>query len=305
MLYLIGLGLNNEKDISVAGLEIVRKCETVYLEHYTAILMVDKEKLEEFYGRPVHLADRDLVESTFSTTGAPLPSPLLTSSLTSDIALLIVGDPLSATTHTDLLLRARTLNIPTRVLPNASIMNAIGCAGLSLYNFGQTVSMVFFTPSWRPTSFYPRIRENVALGLHTLVLLDIKVKEMDYEAIALGRVRRGQAGYGEPRYMTVNECARQMLEVEEEGLLEGEGGAYSADETLAIGVARVGSEGQRIVAGTLGEMRDVELGGPLHSLVVVGRRCHDLERDFIRDFAVDVATFDNAWEKGYAAKKEA
>ena len=45
MLYLIGLGLNNEKDISVAGLEIVRKCETVYLEHYTAILMVDKEKL--------------------------------------------------------------------------------------------------------------------------------------------------------------------------------------------------------------------------------------------------------------------
>ena len=45
MLYLIGLGLNNEKDISVAGLEIVKKCHTVYLEHYTAILMVDKEKL--------------------------------------------------------------------------------------------------------------------------------------------------------------------------------------------------------------------------------------------------------------------
>lgn len=45
MLYLIGLGLADEKDISVKGLEIIRQCQAVYLEAYTSILCVSKEKL--------------------------------------------------------------------------------------------------------------------------------------------------------------------------------------------------------------------------------------------------------------------
>ena len=45
MLYLIGLGLADEKDITVKGLEIVRKAERVYLEAYTSILLVNHEKL--------------------------------------------------------------------------------------------------------------------------------------------------------------------------------------------------------------------------------------------------------------------
>lgn len=45
MLYIIGLGLSDEKDISVKGLEIVRKADRVYLETYTAVLLVDKERL--------------------------------------------------------------------------------------------------------------------------------------------------------------------------------------------------------------------------------------------------------------------
>lgn len=45
MLHLVGLGLSDEKDITVRGLEIVKKAERVYLEAYTAILLVDKEKL--------------------------------------------------------------------------------------------------------------------------------------------------------------------------------------------------------------------------------------------------------------------
>lgn len=90
----------------------------------------------------------------------------------------------SATTHTDIVLRARALNIPTRVIHNASIMNAVGACGLQLYNFGQTVSLVFFTDSWRPDSFYDRIKENADLGMHTLVLLDIKVKEQSEENLA-------------------------------------------------------------------------------------------------------------------------
>ena len=42
MLYLIGLGLSDETDITVKGLEIVKKCSRVYLEAYTSILLVDK-----------------------------------------------------------------------------------------------------------------------------------------------------------------------------------------------------------------------------------------------------------------------
>ena len=45
MLYIIGLGLADEKDISVKGLEIARKADRVYLEAYTAVLLVDMEQL--------------------------------------------------------------------------------------------------------------------------------------------------------------------------------------------------------------------------------------------------------------------
>lgn len=45
MLHLVGLGLADEKDITVRGLEIVKKADRVYLEAYTAILLVDKAKL--------------------------------------------------------------------------------------------------------------------------------------------------------------------------------------------------------------------------------------------------------------------
>jgi hypothetical protein len=58
-----------------------------------------------------------------------------------------------ATTHSDLMLRARELGIGVRSIHNASIMNAVGCCGLQLYSFGETVSMVFFTDSWKPDRY--------------------------------------------------------------------------------------------------------------------------------------------------------
>ncbi len=39
MLYLIGLGLCDPKDITVKGLEVVKKASRVYLEAYTSILI--------------------------------------------------------------------------------------------------------------------------------------------------------------------------------------------------------------------------------------------------------------------------
>ena len=195
--------------------------------------------------------------------------------------------PKSATTHTDLVLRAREMGIGTKVVPNASIMSGIGCTGLQLYSFGQTVSMVFFTENWKPSSYYDRIRENVQLGFHTLVLLDIKVKEPSLEHLARGRIV-----YEPPRYMTVAQCASQMLETEAERKED----VYGPD-SIAVGAARVGAADQKLVAGTLKELTEVELGPPLHSLVLVGRNTHDLEKDYIREFAVSKESFDASWQK--------
>lgn len=64
-----------------------------------------------------------------------------------------------------------------RIIHNASIMNAVASCGLSLYRFGETVSIPLFTEKWRPYSFYEKIAKNCANNLHTLLLLDIKTKE--------------------------------------------------------------------------------------------------------------------------------
>ena len=83
-----------------------------------------------------------------------------------------------------------------------------------------------------------------------------------------------------------------MLEIEGKRME----GVYSED-SLAVGAARVGSSEQRMVCGTLKEMSTANLGPPLHSLVLLGRRTHELEMDYIRDWAIDAATFDASWVK--------
>ena len=57
---------------------------------------------------------------------------ILANARDNDVAFLVGGDPLSATTHTDLILRAVELNIPYKIVHNASIMNAIGSCGLQV-----------------------------------------------------------------------------------------------------------------------------------------------------------------------------
>lgn len=268
MLYLIGLGLSYETDITVRGLETVRKCKRVYLEAYTSFLMAaDKESLEKFYGREIILADRELVES-----GA---EQILEGAATDDIAFLVVGDPFGATTHTDLIIRAREEGIPVEAIHNASIMNAVGACGLQLYTFGQTVSLVFFTDSWKPDSFYNKVLENRKIGLHTLLLLDIKVKEQSIENMARGRLI-----YEPPRYMDIATAAQQLLEIEE---LRNEK-AYTSN-TPCVAVSRLGSPEQTFKAGTLLELAEYDSGAPLHTLVMLGRQVHELELEYLYQFA--------------------
>lgn len=76
-----------------------------------------------------------------------------------------------ATTHSDLVVRAKKMGIDVEIVHNASVMNAIGICGLQLYRYGETVSIPFFTDTWRPDSFYEKIQRNQIMGLHTLCLL--------------------------------------------------------------------------------------------------------------------------------------
>lgn len=279
MLYLVGLGLGDAKDITVKGLEIVKKADYVFLEAYTSILCVGKEALEEFYGCKIELADRETVEQNSDL--------LLEHAKDKDVAFLVVGDPFGATTHTDLVLRACQMNIPYQVIHNASIMNAVGCCGLQLYNFGETVSIVLWTDNWKPDSFYDKIASNRKQGLHTLCLLDIKVKEQSVENLIKGRKI-----FEPPRYMSVNEAVSQLLDVVKNRDMKGEPPAYT-ESTIAVGLARVGAANQKIVCGSMKELLSHDLGRPLHSLIIPGH-LHFIEKDMLRIFAVNPNILDES-----------
>ncbi|XP_042605116.1 diphthine methyl ester synthase isoform X2 [Cyprinus carpio] len=225
---------------------------------------------EEYYGRELLLADRDMVEQQ--------ADEILKGADVSDVAFLVVGDPFGATTHSDLILRALNAGIQYRVIHNASIMNAVGCCGLQLYNFGETVSIVFWTDTWRPESFYDKIKKNRDMGLHTLCLLDIKVKEQSME-----NLMRGRKIYEPPRYMTVAQAAEQLLEILQNRRDRGEELAMTQD-TVCVGLARVGAENQTIRSGTLQELASSDLGGPLHSMIISGD-LHPLEVDMLKLFS--------------------
>lgn len=163
-LYFIGIGLNDEKDITVKGLEAVKKCDAVYLENYTSVLQVPVKKLEQLYGKKIMLADRELVEKKAEAT-------ILKDAKEKNTAFLVIGDSLCATTHIDLMLRAEKENIPVEVIHNASVISAIGITGLEVYKFGKTTSIPFENKNVKtPVEVFRMNKKN---GLHTLFLLDL------------------------------------------------------------------------------------------------------------------------------------
>ena len=282
VLYIVGLGLGDETDVTVKGRAAIARCGRVWLEAYTSLLPgVSPAALAAAFGRPVELAHRETVESDAEAILAPARAALDAPDGEGHVAFLVVGDPFGATTHTDLFLRARRAGVEVVVVHNASIMNAVGACGLQLYAFGQTVSIPFFRRDWRPDSWYERLAHNAAGGLHSLLLLDIKAREPDFEAL----VRTGRLSHEPPRFMTVNQCIAQLLEVEAK-----RGGGVCGPAARAVGLARVGQgarggEQQRIVSGTLAQLADIDFGPPLHSLVLVGRDVHALELEMLDYFA--------------------
>ncbi|XP_076656672.1 diphthine methyl ester synthase-like [Halictus rubicundus] len=280
MLHLIGLGLGDIKDVTVKGLEIIRKCDRVYLETYTSILPTELQNLEQFYQRPILEADRELVENN--------ADEILPKSKEENVAFLVVGDPFGATTHSDLVLRARKENLQVNVVHNASILNAAGCCGLQLHRFGEIVSIPYWTENWQPSSFYEKILHNRQRNLHTLCLLDIKVKEPTLESLM-----KKKKEYMPPKFMTVSEAAAQLIEIlekqtEDRVLQDSISFAELKDSSTVIGLARVGWDDQRIAACSLREMTLLDLGPPLHCMVIPATSLNSIEARYLafieRDF---------------------
>jgi len=102
---------------------------------------------------------------------------------------------------------------------------------------------------------------------------------------------KGRTEFLPPRYMSVSVAAEQLLEAEE---TLGEK-AYDGSKTLCVGLARMGQPTQQIVAGTLEELTEADLGGPLHSLIICGE-LHDLELDVVREYLVEGSTYERDFE---------
>lgn len=237
-LYLIGLGLGDEKDISIKGLEAVKQCTKLYLENYTSILQCSVKELERLYGKKVMVAGREFCEQ-----GA---DKLIQEAKKQDIALLIVGDPFSATTHTEIFKLAKKAGVPVIVINNASILTAIGITGLQLYKFGKTTSLPFPEEQPNVETPYLVLQENQKMGLHTLILLDLRPEE--------------------DKFVTMNQ-ALEALEQMEKRLKK----KLIHSDLQVVGCARLGSEDFLVKSGKLKEIKKFDFGKPPHCLIIPGK----------------------------------
>lgn len=264
-LFMIGLGLYDLADVTLRGLEIIRRCDILYLEHYTAILHTSKEDLEAFFKKNILIASRNLVEQSGDA--------IVQQAKTQDVAFLVVGDPFGATTHTDMFLRARQEGVRIEVVHNASILSAVGVVGLELYKYGKTTSIVFPDDNWLPMTPLEVIHDNLDAGMHTLCLLDIKVAEPSKEDLKKG-VNTPQP----PRFMTVNEGLDVLKRLQEKAGIE-----VITEDKLLVGVARLGAcNGEPlIVTGTMKELMSTDFGTPMHSLIIPADNLHHIEEEML------------------------
>ncbi len=247
-LTIIGLGLNSENDLSLRGLDAARGAEEIFLEDYTSLLTdLSIPRLEELVRKPVRLLSRDSLEH-------PGLTGFLEGISSKNVALLVPGDPLTATTHQAVRSQALKQGLEVRVIHGSSIYTAApGLAGLFIYKFGPSATITF--PDNPSTVPYETLTENNQRGLHTLFFLDLRKPEN--------------------RFMRIPE-ALQILKDNER---EKEHGVIT-DESLFIGIARAGSEMPMLRAGTLLNLLRTDFGGAPHTLIAPGK-LHFMEEEFI------------------------
>jgi diphthine synthase len=249
MLVFIGLGLCGDC-MPLRGLREAREADVVYVELYTSIVPgLDIRELEGAIGKSIKVLDRETVEQH--------PDEVLNAAKAGKVAFLVPGDPMVATTHVDLRLRAARAGIQTKIVHAASIASAsAGLAGLQSYKFGRSATVPFQdNPSQTP---YEVLAENQGRGLHTLLLLDIRAEQN--------------------RAMTAHEAIDIMLGLEAKLRKKA-----LTTSTLVVVVARAGSEDELVKADWVERLRGMDFGPPPHVLIVPGK-LHFVEAEALKVF---------------------
>jgi diphthine synthase len=254
MLTFVGLGLYDERSITVEGRDALRAADRAFAEFYTSRLVgTGVDALEAHHGTDIEVRGRAGVERN--------PDPILDAAEAGDAVFLTAGDAMISTTHVDLRLRAIDRGIDTRIVHGVTARSAAsGLTGLQNYRFGKAVTLPFpraHGADGLPDSVVDSVDANRERGLHTLVYLDIKVDD-------------GRGPDAGERFMTADVAA---------GLL-----AAEWPDRLAVAVARAGSPDPLVVADRLSALADRAFGDPLHLLVVPGD-VHHVEADALRSLA--------------------
>jgi diphthine synthase len=249
MLYLIGLGLHDENDITLKGVEAAKGCDKVYAELYTSPWQGSLEKLGTTISREIFTLQRsDLEENS---------KKLIDESKEKDIAVLVSGDPLVATTHSSLIIDARKAGIKVKIIHSSSVFSAIAESGLQIYKFGKTATVAYPEKNFYPKTPYITLQKNKEQGLHTLLLLDVKSDQN--------------------RYMTVGEAIGILLELESK-----EKKGVFKEDTECVGIARLGGD-TKIRLAYARDLKNEDFGPPPHVLIVPGK-LHFSEEEFLKQF---------------------
>jgi diphthine synthase len=247
MLYLVGLGLHDEKDITLKGVEAAKNADIAYIEFYTSPWRGSLKELEKTIGKKIGKLQRsDLEEHS---------KKLIEEAKKKDVAVLVPGDPLVATTHSSLITEARKEKIKVAIIHSSSIFSAIAETGLQIYKFGKTATIAYPEKNFFPKAPYDVLAENQKIGAHTLFLLDVKAVEN--------------------RYMTVTEAIDLLLQLEEK-----EAKGVFTKETQCVGVARLGGD-TMIKSGAAKELMKINFGPPPHVLIVPGK-LHFAEEEYLK-----------------------
>ena len=246
VLYVIGLGLD-WLDISQKALERINECSEVYLEVYTSLAGYSVTKLSRFLGKKIKVLGRGDVEEKM---------PFLASADVGDVALLVYGDPLSATTHTEILQECKTRKIKCEIVHAPSIFTAVAETGLQLYKFGKVASIPFWERSHKPESFFDILEANQKSGAHTLFLLDLRPEE--------------------GKFLSIKEAVDMLLAVGKK-----RNSKCFLEKTLCVGCARLGTSSSKIVFGSAKKVSGASYGAAPYCLIVPSK-LHFAEEDFLK-----------------------
>ena len=243
-LYLIGLGLD-WLDLSQKALEKLSRCDAVYLETYTSLSNYSIDKLARFIGKKITPLDRKGVEET---------KPFLKD--TNDVALLVYGDPLSATTHVDILNACKKKKIKCEIVHAPSVLTAVAETGLQPYKFGKTASIPFWEKSHKPESFFDILEQNQKINAHTLFLLDLRPPK---------------------KFLSISEAIKCLLKIAKQR----QSSSVFNEKTKCIGCARLGLKSRKIVYGTVNKVAKANYSAAPYCLIVPAN-LHFTEEEFLK-----------------------